>query len=249
MTMQWAVRPQPLDSRASANQGSGFLPTQLPGLMFWTDSAFGITQAAGLVSNWADISGNGNSFAQGTGANQPAYTASDAAYGGRPSLTFVSTNPNWMDMQNALPIIVQPMTVYCVGNISSNAAASDFFDKANGAIGRMLLASSIGANTVAIFAGSTVGPAGSVAAPSVIGCVFNSPTCSLLINASQAPIATGDTGATGLNKFEIGGFSGGTASQMNGKLASFLVYSAAHTPAQIQQVFAYLGARFGIAVS
>jgi hypothetical protein len=247
MTMQWAVRPQPLDSRASANQGSGFLPSQLPGLMFWVDSRYGITLNGGTVSSWADQSGNGNSFVQATSANQPAYTASDPQYNGKPSLTFVAANQNYMDMLNAVPITVQPMTVYIVGHMTSDTTSTGFFDQAPGASGRMLAATGVGTYGLALYAGVTLGPAGSVAAPSVVGCVFNGASSSLLIDASQVPIITGNAGSSGMNLFEIGAVSGAEA--MNGKMCAFLIYNGAHTAAQIQQNFLFLGNVFGIAVS
>jgi hypothetical protein len=249
MTMQWAVRPVPVDSRASADQGSGFLPSNLPGLMFWVDSALGITLNGSNVSAWADQSGNGNSLQQPTAANQPAYTASDAAYNGQPSLTFLSTNPNWMDQANAFPVTVQPLSIYCVAHVTSTAGTSDLFDKVSGGASRILLQTSPGTATLVINASSVVGPTvATISTPSCIASVFNGASSAIYVNASGSP-TTGNAGTSGQNKIEMGAFSGGTAAQMNGKFASLLVYSAAHTAAQVQQVFAYLGARFGISVS
>lgn len=63
----------------------GFLPTQLSGCVLWLRADLGITKdGSDKVSAWADQSGSGNHFAQGTGADQPLYVA--GAYAGQPAL-------------------------------------------------------------------------------------------------------------------------------------------------------------------
>ncbi len=75
--------------RAMALEGaSAFTPASLPGLILWLRSDMGITLAGSKVWTWADMSGNGNDFAQGTDAWRPVYVASNANMGNKPSLTF-----------------------------------------------------------------------------------------------------------------------------------------------------------------
>ena len=64
-------------STASYVLGGSFTPNNVQSatLQLWLDARVGITIATG-VSSWADQSGNGNTFTQGTGANQPAFNAS-----------------------------------------------------------------------------------------------------------------------------------------------------------------------------
>jgi hypothetical protein len=60
-----------------------FSPIKLAPLL-WLRSDVGIAPAGGKVPSWADQSGNGHTFAQGTGANQPTYTA--GVWNGHPDI-------------------------------------------------------------------------------------------------------------------------------------------------------------------
>lgn len=62
-------------------QPDTFKPSQLSGLVLWLDgaNATSLTVAAdGTISTWADKSGNGYDFVQGTAANKPFLTRSDS---------------------------------------------------------------------------------------------------------------------------------------------------------------------------
>jgi hypothetical protein len=65
-----------------------FLPTDIDGCVLWLRADLGITEAGSGVSVWADQSGNGNDFVQGTDSARPPYTASDPDFNGHPSLSF-----------------------------------------------------------------------------------------------------------------------------------------------------------------
>ncbi len=69
-----------------------FVPTNIAGLQLWLDAAdtATITQAANLVSQWNDKSGNANHATQGTGVNQP--TTNVRTINGRNVLDFDSSN-------------------------------------------------------------------------------------------------------------------------------------------------------------
>lgn len=64
-----------------------FTPAKLPNLLAWYRSDKGITLNGSNVSAWADQSGNGRHLAMGTAARQPAYSAADAVFNSRPSIT------------------------------------------------------------------------------------------------------------------------------------------------------------------
>ena len=69
------------------------------------------------VSQWADLSGNGFNFTQSTTGNKPVYGAT-ANPGGRPGLTFTSTNSQY------LSLVALPSSLSFTAGISAFAQAS-----------------------------------------------------------------------------------------------------------------------------
>jgi hypothetical protein len=59
--------------------------SDLGGTLLLLDPAQGVTIATG-VSSWTDQSGNAGNFTQSTGADQPAFTASDSSYNNQPTI-------------------------------------------------------------------------------------------------------------------------------------------------------------------
>ncbi len=90
----WAQRP--------------WIPRDEPGIVAWYDAAQGITIATG-VSQWSDISGNGNHLVQGTAGAQPTFFASGTP-SGKPIVRFDGVND---DLQKAFTL-AQPVTVFDV---------------------------------------------------------------------------------------------------------------------------------------
>lgn len=80
--------------RLRGSRQSAFLPSSISGLKLWLDANRGVTTVSGAVSQWDDLSGNGNHATQGTAANRPCLSRYDnkgnvAVY----SRTF--TNAKW----------------------------------------------------------------------------------------------------------------------------------------------------------
>ena len=63
-------------------------PTDKSGLLFWFKTDAGVTESGGLVSAWADQSGNGRDASQSSGALQPTYTA--GVLNSKPGISFPS---------------------------------------------------------------------------------------------------------------------------------------------------------------
>lgn len=75
------------DRSRSRVGGAAFSPTQLSGCALWLRADLGITLNGGNVSAWANQGTLGGSVSQGTGANQPAYSAAGGP-NSRPALQF-----------------------------------------------------------------------------------------------------------------------------------------------------------------
>ena len=67
-----------------------FDPTSVSGCKLWLRADTGVTLVGAVCSAWADQSGTGNNFTQGTDANRPTYNATGV--GGKPSLDFDGSN-------------------------------------------------------------------------------------------------------------------------------------------------------------
>ena len=74
---------------------SGFNPKSLAGMLLWLDASDSstITTDTG-VSEWRDKSGLGQSMAQASGSNQPAYLTN--GIGGKPALGFTAASSHFM---------------------------------------------------------------------------------------------------------------------------------------------------------
>ncbi len=77
-------------------------------LKLWLRADLGVTLNGATVSAWADQSGNGNHFSQGTAAAQPTFTASGGP-GSKPGLDFITndtlTNVGFADASTSYALI------------------------------------------------------------------------------------------------------------------------------------------------
>lgn len=83
---------------------AAFTPASTAGVILWANAA---TVVGSPVSQWTDKTGNGNHLTA-AGANQPAIVASNAAFGGKPTLTWNGTSTS---MRTAGNITLGPFTM------------------------------------------------------------------------------------------------------------------------------------------
>jgi hypothetical protein len=107
------------------SQVAGWAPSDKSGLIFWFDATFGVTQS-GTVSAWADRSTNAYNAAQGTGINQPTYTAS--SLNGKPGITFDGSN-DYMTFAGTTSLFARntAMSIVLVG--TANAKSGTYYNQ------------------------------------------------------------------------------------------------------------------------
>ncbi len=102
-------------------------PTDISGCVLWLRSDLGVTQSGGLVSQWADQSGNNNHLTQTVEAKKPIYTA------GSPSYLDFDGIAQCMDVPNNASLNLTTAVTVLVWNYADAVSAYDIlFNKHNG---------------------------------------------------------------------------------------------------------------------
>ncbi len=227
-----------------------FSPVQRSGLLFWYRSDLGITLNGSGVSAWADQSGNGRDLTQATAAKQPIYSASDASYSGAPSLNFVSANVNTMSTAAFGSPIAQPGTVYIVTTFTGPASTEQHIFDAISFGHRWSFYRNASANdwvqTDGLGGGNDGGASG---AKSVFGLLYNTASSSVYRNDSVNALSSGALGGDTLAGITVGSLLSGGVNAYDGSVTEILGIAGVDSQAQRTQMFSYLGARYGVAVT
>ena len=212
---------------SSLPQFGGFLPSDLANLELWTKYNSGITVTGSGVSQWDDVSGNGNHLKQGTDTNRPSKE-------GDGSILFDGVD-NFLKADAFT--LVQPETIYFLGKQVSWTINDTFFD--GNALNRAKLQQSPTTPSIIAYAGSFSGSSSdlSVGAYGVVANIYNGASSVLQINNN--PPITGDFGAADMGGFTLGA-SGSNVNWSNIQVKEVLIYSAAHDAATRAQVISYL---------
>lgn len=226
--------------------GGGFQPVQLGGCVLWLRADRGVTQSSGSVSAWADQSGSGRNFSQGTGANQPSYQAT-AGPNAQPAIVFNGTSDLMTCATSVLGLAT--CTVFLVLQYSATPAT----------YATVLAWQDTGGS-----AGVEIGSDGTlkryVGAPNVgevsDGAVTtsaekwtiqnNSSTWSLRVNGSSQSLSGNPmTPLSGTAGSILGARPGGSLF-FKGALSEAIAYSGVLSAAQVAQVEGYLKGRYGL---
>jgi hypothetical protein len=223
-----------------------FTPTDIAGAVLWLRADLGITEAGSGVSVWADQSGNGNDFAQGTDANRPVLNAAGWS-NGLPTVDFTRATPHWMTHSGNI-ISGHDVTGFGVVALESTGITQDLLGFQPGVLG-ILAVDRTGA--LAVYDG-TAWRTGSTATTDEVAIAWeldsSAPLITLYKNGSAVatPVydATFNIPATTV---ALGAMRPAIAAQeLDGKLAEVLVYDRVLADNERDQVFAYLAARYGL---
>lgn len=208
-------RSDPFVGHQKPFYGLGVWPNQFPSLAAWYRFGVGITSSNGLVSAWADQSGNGRHLLQATETNQPALQADG-------SILFDGTDNYLKADAFTLP---QPTTVYLLVNPVS-WAGNDVLSDGNGA-GLMAILQRTSSPQVGLNAGAAMGNiAPTLGIYSIIIAVFNG--ASSLIQRNDGSAVTGNAGLATPGGFTLATQGNAAAGFSNIQVKEAIVYSAAH---------------------
>ncbi len=229
---------------------AGFNPTAVAGCLLWLRADRGVTLNVAEVSSWADQSGAGDATrdaVQATGALQPHFTASTAAYNGEPTVDFAGAEllrtGTW-DVSPGVP--EQPCTVIFAGHTTSQAHATYAFDNS---VDPPQMACIDGASTVvSAYAGTSLQTAVTTFNVGSVACVsFNGASSTIRVSQLTANV-TGAAGAGNAIGLTIGNANVGGTFSWEGPMAEICVHAGVLSAPNVALIMNYMGARYGVAI-
>lgn len=219
-------------------RAAGFLATQVNGCVLWLRADQGITLTSGLVSAWADLSGNGNGVAQANPTYQP--TLVNNSIGGQPSVYCGVTTA--VAMTGPL-VISSPCTMFAVGQYAAIGnvevmwffltGGESYFDSASFDTGQGFYWNGIQANLTIPLPG----------APFINTGVVNGANSTYRHNGTFGSLTMTNNFAGG---FCVGGIEAGATEGMGGYISELIFYNRVLTTNEQLMVWNYLSARYGI---
>lgn len=242
----------------------GFLPNQLPGCVLWLRADQGLTLNNTNVSQWNDLSGQGQNFSQGTTADQPLWTPN--GFNGLPGVTFNGSTTflsNGSLTYNSASPAAQ-LTVFVALQLTSTVVQQyflaqpaqtgfDFIAEANTNLALLVGQTSLTTYTNdQIVAGNTL-----MTVPSQINCVFNAATASnpralpRVNRVAYNTVNAGNAGTPSATTFSNGqpvylGQNGASTAYFTGTVAEVVVCNQQLTAAQISWVESYMQKLWGL---
>ena len=182
----------------------------------WYRNATGITESGGFVSQWDDYSGNGRHLVQGTGTNQPAYSAGVLTFDGADNFMEAAYTAN------------QPRTRYWVGKQVTWTNNEHIF---NGSTANVALYKSTTTPRIDLYAGSVAAANTNLAVNTngIVCAVFNGASSSLRVNNTAK--TTGDAGGANPGGLTLAAMNGGGSGWGRITVLEFIDFAAAHDDA------------------
>lgn len=243
----------------------GLDPSSIYGsdLKLWLRADTGITLNGGDVAAWANAGALGGSFDQGTPANQPLWTESDANLNGMPSVTFTAANSD--NLQSTLAASAGNFlhdgtgcTVFAVVRVATSGNMCILGSRTTAGASRGAIIQHAGASNafqLLISDGATnvVNLIGSSNAAEPLSCAVmfthataDTPDCALHYNptTSSRGTASGTPSASNAAAAMRVGATAAPANFLNGSVAE-IIAAVGVDATKIASIQAYLLARYG----
>lgn len=207
----------------------GFDPRIIPGLKFYFNADFGVSNPSG-VSQWDDLSGQGNHVTQATVGNRPSLVT--GWRNGRNALQFGSGKSIWRSSLIG-GALAQPDTIIVIGDFPDESALAAAIDSRNGGGRQVLYDAGDHAN---YWQYATAGGAAARAGtgPGYKIGLYNGASSTLRQvhhGATPTTVSTPTIGSASLDGITIGAQLNDTG-PMTGKIAAVIGYSGALTANQ-----------------
>lgn len=223
-------------------------PAQLTGLHTWLrPDADYVTLVGGVVSAWADRSGNGEAArnaVQPTAGLRPAYSATNAAYNNQPTIDFPTGQAiGTVDWAASL---AQPYTLVCAFNPGSTGNTQVAIDSNDATLTRRTALSHNAGDHVQAYAGTLLATSATYdASPRIALVVYNDASSEVYVNDSATPAASGACGTSAVQGIAIGTLCDGSSFPLLGSIAEIVICAGALGATERGALFAYMGARYG----
>ena len=230
---------------ARSQAGYPFSPKQVGGCQLWLRSDLGVTLNGTGVAQWNDQSGNANNVVQATPANQPVWNASDANYGGKPSISFTQASSQVLTGPNFT--LAQPWSFFWVATGTAPSTYKGVF----GTVSSTLLAGTSNGSppkwTVSTMASTTTSAATSciVGWFSGFGVYGASPNDAMFLNVSTS---INGSHAAGPGSFDGTALQVGCSNNtyfMDGTIAEIALFTNVITPSDVTNLMTYAGLQYG----
>ena len=251
VTTSRLVRSSDLKSIVLANSNNTTIsPTSVSGIAAWYKSDSGITVGSGLVSAWADQSGNGNNLVQNTVSKQPAYGT--ATSNGLPLITFNGTSTTLVAATNAgiTGSAFSIFIAYKPASIATTQSLASFGPTTNGRQFRLTNAK----QTLTASYVADVGVAATAIAQNTIyvgALVYTGTSLQFYLNgtADGPAITASTTFSTSSSAITIGSHTDQISEFLNGSIGEVIAYGRAVTADEQLSLSQYLGKRYGVATA
>lgn len=249
--------------RGAGGRVAGFKPTDLGNLVLWLphDLAYMTLEPDDDVSGNADQSGQGNHASQDDPTFQPRWNESDAAFGGRSTITYDPANGEHLradgvgQYQEGDDL---PLSVYWVMSVASVVANPDYFWAFSGELSEDFFGVRVYSDdTLEVLRRSNGGASPSarsstinVSDPAVYSLQFSGTSATVRRNGASIGIegAALDVAAyTVTLSFALGAlWRTSVIRPFDGTMAEPIMYSVEHSASQRDQVVEYLADKYGI---
>jgi len=221
--------------------------TQVQQLAAYARERYGVDYTIGRWNDQSALHDTTHDLLQTTSGAQPTLKVVDPNYNYQPTVAFSAAGSNRLVSSTWASSLTHPETIFIVGNFDGTTANQYLAD--GGTLNERVIFNSAGTTDGGIYAGTTLSSGTArTSKPHVICGVFNAASSAIRVD-TNTPNATGTSGTTDpRTALTLGSGAATPGEYLNGSIAEVIIYNRALTAAEIAEVNAYLGARYGITI-